>query len=135
MTTSPAGPVTCSVCGRTEADLRNIQQCFECGEPFHLNPRNDQPGIDCGDAWIGESLGLEYVCQRCIDRIQAASMAGHGDAASARHAELMQTVAPSYPGSPPSPALAPSPAPPRRGEAPPLKPRTRARRRYRRIDQ
>ncbi len=136
MTTSPVGPTTCSVCGILESDPRNMQFCFECGEPFHLNPRNDQPGLDCGDAWIGESLGVEYFCQRCIDRMQAASMAGQPDATTARHADLLQAIAPSYPGSPPAPTL-PNPTlprPARRGEPPPKPERARARRRYRRID-
>jgi hypothetical protein len=123
-------PVTCSVCGRSEAEPRNIQACFECGEPFHLNPRNDVPGIDCGDAWIGESLGLEYYCQRCIDRIQAASIAGQPSPEAARHSELMQAMTPSHPG----PLAAPPTTSPRRSEAPPKLIRQRARRRYRRID-
>lgn len=135
MTSSPGASTSdavCSICGQAEADPRNIQVCFECGELFHLNPRNDQPGIDCGDAWIGESLGLEYVCQRCIDRLQAASMAERGDSTSARHADLLQAIAPSFPGSPPAPTL---PTTTRRGELPLKSERSRPRRRYRRIDQ
>lgn len=130
MTTWTGDPVTCSVCGKLEADLRNVQQCFSCGADFHLNPRNDQPGIDCGDAWIGESLGLEYFCQSCIDRLQAESMQGHGSATTARHAEMMQAIAPTFPGAPPAPSLATG----RTSEPPPKRVRPRTRRRYRRID-
>ncbi len=129
MTSSPDVTV-CSVCRQAEAEPRNIQACYECGEPFHLNPRNDQPGIDCGDAWIGESFGLEYYCQPCIDRLQAQSMGTYVDPAMARHADLMQTIAPSYPGAPPAPTLAPG-----RAQAPPKRERPRVRRRYRRVDQ
>ncbi len=130
MTSSPDVATVCSVCGVAEDDPRNMQFCFECGEPFHLNPRNDQPGLDCGDAWIGESLGVEYFCQPCIDRLQAASM-GRQDPTTARHADLLQAIAPSFPGSPPAPTL---PTSTRRGEAPPKPERTRVRRRYRRVD-
>ncbi|MCC6236937.1 MAG: hypothetical protein IT299_05105 [Dehalococcoidia bacterium] len=131
--TMTGDPATCSVCGQLEVDPRNVQQCFNCGNDFHLNPRNDVPGIDCGDAWIGESLGLEYYCQVCIDRLQAESMQGAPDATTARHAEMMQAIAPSYPGAPSAPTLA-TPTPARRGEPPPKRERTRVRRRYRRID-
>ncbi len=132
--TMTGDPVTCFVCGQLEADLRNIQQCFNCGNDFHLNPRNDLPGIDCGDAWIGESLGLEYYCQLCIDQMQRESMHGAPDATTARHAEMMQAIAPSYPGAPSAPMLDVSPTPSRHGEPPPKRERPRVRRRYRRID-
>lgn len=132
--TMTGDPVTCFVCGQLEADLRNVQQCFNCGNDFHLNPRNDVPGVDCGDAWIGESLGLEYFCQVCIDEMQHQSMRGAPDATTARHAEMMQAIAPSFPGAPPAPMLASAEAPARRGEPPPKRQRPPVRRRYRRID-
>ena len=132
--TMTGDPVTCSVCGQLEVDLRNIQACFNCGNDFHLNPRNDLPGIDCGDAWIGESLGLEYFCQACIDRMQQEAMHGAPDATTARHAEMMQAIAPGFPGAPAAPTLAGAPTPPRQGEPPPKRERSRVRRRYRRID-
>ncbi len=135
MTSSPDAAAVCSVCGVAEGDPRNMQFCFECGEAFHLNPRNDQPGLDCGDAWIGESLGIEYFCQPCIDRLQAASMGGHSSPQAARHSDLLQAIAPSFPGSPPAPTLPTTIPPTRRGEAPPKPDRTRVRRRYRRVDQ
>ncbi len=57
----------CVVCGEP-VDEKSSSICTSCGEPFHLNQRNDQPGKDCGAVWINEQhLGLEFACQRCID--------------------------------------------------------------------
>jgi hypothetical protein len=42
--------------------------CSNCGERFHLNHRNDQPGKDCGAVWVSDQhLALEFACQRCLD--------------------------------------------------------------------
>ena len=120
----------CWICGLAESDPRLLQDCFECGNPFHLNPRADIEGRDCGDAWIGESLGVEYYCQTCIDRLQAESMGQHVDPATARYAGLIQAMTPG------GPALA-TPVPPARARASELPPRPlrpRTRRRYRRLD-
>jgi hypothetical protein len=57
----------CSVCGES-ADENMLAVCSHCDKAFHLNPRNDVPGKDCGAVWINEQyLGLEYACQRCLD--------------------------------------------------------------------
>ena len=120
----------CSICGQAEPDPRLLQNCFECGNPFHLNPRADIEGRDCGDAWIGETLGIEYYCQTCIDRLQAESLPEQADAATARYAELLQAMAP---GAPPL-ATPQAPSMTRASELPPKPERPRVRRRYRRID-
>jgi hypothetical protein len=48
--------------------------CNSCGERFHLNQRNDQPGKDCGAVWVNDQyLALEFACQRCLDGETAAT--------------------------------------------------------------
>ena len=60
--------MTCTVCNE-EVDEKTSSVCNSCGERFHLNPRNDRPGKDCGTVWINEQyLALEFACQRCVDR-------------------------------------------------------------------
>lgn len=108
----------CEVCGR-EGEAHLLQSCFECGADFHLNPRNDVDGIDCGDAWIGESLGVHFYCQRCIDGMDAETRGVQGDPSYAQ-AGMM-------PPQPPSQAQGEQGPPPRRA-------RPERRRRYRRID-
>ncbi len=62
---------SCVVCG-DEADEGTSSVCSACGQRFHLNPRNDRPGKDCGTVWINEQyLALEFACQRCVDRDSA----------------------------------------------------------------
>jgi hypothetical protein len=57
---------TCTVCGEP-ADDRTSCVCDACGKRFHLNPRNDVEGKDCGAVWINEQhLALEFACQRCL---------------------------------------------------------------------
>lgn len=57
---------SCIVCGE-QVDERTSSVCNFCGERFHLNQRNDQPGKDCGAVWIDEQyLALEFACQRCL---------------------------------------------------------------------
>ena len=57
----------CAVCGEA-VDGSTSSTCNSCGRPFHLNPRNDRPGKDCGTVWIDEQyLALEFACQRCLD--------------------------------------------------------------------
>ncbi len=64
----------CVVCGEP-VDESNSSMCNSCGQPFHLNPRNDRPGKDCGAVWIDEQyLALEFACQRCLDRARPAEL-------------------------------------------------------------
>jgi hypothetical protein len=57
----------CVVCGEP-VDEKTSSICDNCGERFHLNPRSDVSGKDCGAVWINEQhLGLEFACQRCLD--------------------------------------------------------------------
>lgn len=57
----------CVVC-QEAADESDSSICNSCGERFHLNQRNNQPGKDCGTVWINEQyLALEFACQRCLD--------------------------------------------------------------------
>ena len=39
---------------RTVRTRRSLATCSQCDQPFHLNPRNDLPGKDCGAVWINE---------------------------------------------------------------------------------
>ena len=125
----------CDICGRDEGDPRLLQQCFACDVTFHLDPSSGADGIDCGDAWVGQELGIHYYCQRCIDRMQAETLAEHGgDAASARQRQLLQAISGGEPPDlPPLPATR-EPARPSSDEPPPRRPRRVPRRRYRRLD-
>lgn len=59
--------IVCAICGEP-GDQKNTSICNSCGDPFHLNQRNDTPGKDCGAVWINEQfLALEFACQRCLD--------------------------------------------------------------------
>lgn len=57
---------SCCVCHEAlTADTSAV--CNGCGEPFHLNQRNDQPGKDCGEVWINEDhMALEFACRICL---------------------------------------------------------------------
>ena len=130
--TNTSAAQACAICEQPEADARNLQQCFDCDRPFHLNPTQDPSGIDCGDAWIGASTGVEHYCQQCIDEMHREAAGALGGDAQLQQSKLMQMITP---GAAP-PAAAPS-AP--RGAtdtaAPPPKPeRPPRRRRYRRLD-
>ena len=104
--------LTCHVCEQTVTDRRLLADCDSCTELYHLNPRSDVEGIDCGDVWVGssDSLALQFSCQPCLDDARA------------------QVLAESAPASPP--AMPPTPA----GTPPPLAQRPRQPRRFRRID-
>lgn len=59
--------IVCSVCSEITAE-KSSAVCNNCGDRFHLNQRNDQPGKDCGAVWIDDRyLALEFACQRCLD--------------------------------------------------------------------
>lgn len=129
MVDASAPPTRCAICDALEPDATLLSDCFDCGAWFHLNPYSNRPGVDCGDAMLGDTLGVHFYCQRCIEvreavfadddprtRAEAMIAALHGDALG------MPPPSPRTP-APPSPG-----APPMAGRAP------RARRRYRRID-
>lgn len=124
----------CAICGVPEDVPAMLTTCFDCGEPYHLNPFSNRPGIDCGDAVLGETLGVHFYCQRCLDRLDAEA-AGKPpppeDAAYARAeaaiGAIHGTSLPLPPHTAP-PAAQPAAPAPRPGHAP------RPRRRYRRID-
>lgn len=137
MTEAGAGTAGhCEICGRDEGDPRLLQQCFGCDVTFHLNPSTSADGIDCGDAWVGEELGINYYCQRCIDRIQVEAMAQQDeDPALAQERRLLEAISgAAVPGAPPSPPSTANPTPPSSNEPPPRRPRRGPRRRYRRLD-
>ena len=119
----------CEVCGGEEADQRLFEQCTECGAFFHLNPRNDREGKDCGDTWMTEDMTVGFLCQPCMDRMYAQATAGTDDAppAAAPPAAAPPAAAPPATQSPAAQSSAAQPPPPR-----PERPATR--RRYRRID-
>lgn len=54
----------CGVCN--EVEETPLVECIECGIMFHLNPRIDRPGKDCGDAILGNAMGIEMICNNCI---------------------------------------------------------------------
>ncbi len=56
----------CAICGEAEADRRFLHECFGCGRYYHLNPFNNRPGKDCGDAVMAEEFGLFYYCAQCL---------------------------------------------------------------------
>ena len=49
----------CGVCN--EVEETPLVECIECGTMFHLNPRIDRPGKDCGDAILGDAMGIEMI--------------------------------------------------------------------------
>jgi len=59
----------CAICEETVDDPGLLTECMGCGRWFHLRRRMDQPGTDCGDAIVGEALGVETYCQPCLDRM------------------------------------------------------------------
>ncbi len=57
--------VTCAVCGEPAEESTSVV-CGECDRPFHLNPRNDVDGKDCGVVWVDELfLSLRFACFTC----------------------------------------------------------------------
>ncbi len=59
MTSAATSLAGCSVCGEAEPDPRMLQDCFECGNPFHINPRSVTAGpIACGLPWQAEQCTL-----------------------------------------------------------------------------
>ena len=122
----------CTICETRVSDPGLLADCSGCGALFHLNPRNDIEGIDCGDVWVGDcdEPVLQFFCDPCLARIRAAMAAqplqppaaGFG-APPAGLGAPMPAPAPPAPSAPPPPA-----PPPARADA------ARTRRRFRRID-
>ncbi len=57
---------SCAVCGEAAEESTSVV-CGECDRPFHLNPRNDVEGKDCGEVWIDEQfLSLRFACFTCL---------------------------------------------------------------------
>ncbi|HET6549977.1 MAG TPA: hypothetical protein VFG79_16050 [Solirubrobacter sp.] len=124
-----AAETTCAVCGGHEADPALLSRCFECGATFHLNPYSDRPGIDCGDAVIGPSMGVYFLCRPCLDAIDREAREAMGGSEHDRAAAMAQAMLGSgFAPPPPTPASRVRPQAPRPA-------RRRPRRRYRRIDQ
>lgn len=112
----------CGICGDA-GDATPVVDCIECLTVFHLNLRNDGPGKDCGDAILGESMGVEMICNNCIDLRRA----GSDPAANLLGMYAAMTGGQLPPPAPPAAAMPPRPASrPADGERP--------RRRFRRID-
>ncbi len=77
--------VTCAVCGEP-AEEPATAVCGACDRPFHLNPRNDVEGKDCGEVWIDEQfLSLRFACFTCLRPDGRPS--GRGEAAPGSEAE------------------------------------------------
>ncbi len=127
-------PTPCSVCGEHSPDPRLLSECVNCARPFHLNPYNSGDHLDCGDAMLGQSMGVEFWCNPCLTgREEAERAAGLDDprAVLDRLSGVDQLFQPLPPvPTPPHPTAAPEPAPP----PPRRKRRPAERRRYRRID-
>jgi hypothetical protein len=85
----PPEPMTsakssCWVCAEP-LDEQDTAWCGQCGRPYHLNPRQDRPGKDCGQVWINEEhMALEFACNTCLEPASAA--AGLGDVLDAAEA-------------------------------------------------
>ena len=124
---------TCAICQASETDPGLLADCSRCGALFHLNPRNDIEGIDCGDVWAGDcdQPVLQFFCNSCLARIRE---------------EIQAQGVPTSPssfdpfGAPPGalatttpPAASPVAAPPVTAPAP-NEAAARPRRRFRRID-
>ena len=146
-----ADDLTCAVCGESVSDPALLSDCRLCGSVFHLNPRADVEGIDCGDVWTGdaEAPALQFYCRPCIGRAQTASSAASGAAGAAGPPPAPPGMPPLPPGAPPgmleamagwaTPPDAPGAVPHTTSEPgatlpPSLPPRPRRRRRFRRVD-
>ena len=139
MTSAPTH--TCEICEVSETNAQLLSDCSSCGVLFHLNPRNDIPGIDCGDVWVGDcdEPVLQFFCNRCLELIRGSIQAegfqapppGFDPLGAPPGAQagtiIMPPVPPPAPAAPPTPPAASEPPP----AAAPERPR---RRRFRRID-
>lgn len=119
----------CGICGEP-AGATPLVECIECTTVFHLALRTDQQGQECGDAILGQSTGVEMLCNRCIEDQKGPG--GGGDVLSMYAALTGGQFVP--PGLPAQPALEvpETPARPRPTSKPAGGERTR--RRFRRVD-
>lgn len=122
----------CSVCEAVESDPALLSDCYSCGKRFHLNPYSNREEQDCGDAWIGETLGVEFHCDRCIESGVARPPGDEAMMGGTASPTTPPTAPPAAPSATPSTAPPPE-APP--ADAPPARrPRRASGRRYRRLD-
>lgn len=122
----------CGICGDA-GDPTPIVRCIGCLTPFHLNLRKDRPGKDCGDAILGESMGVEMLCNNCIEPLRAGADPGGNLLSMFAAMSEGRLVPPDPTPSRPLPPPADPPRPPR--PAPPASAsEDRPRRRFRRID-
>ena len=144
--------LTCHVCARTVTDRGLLADCDGCGKRYHLNPRSDVEGIDCGDVWAGDgdAPALQFSCQPCLDAVRGQAPAQGAQAtppgmplppgappeALAALAGFAVPAAPTAPTGPSAPSDGPAPAPGSAGSSQPprLSERPHQRRRFRRID-
>lgn len=140
-------PLTCAICGESETDQSLLSYCSSCDVLYHLNPRSDREGKDCGDVRAGmtEFPPLEFLCNNCLEGGGAAQeqtvslgssemgAAFPGLGAGIPGAELY-----GVPGTSSAPGTSDGASPPatREDGGPPRLPdrKERPRRRFRRID-
>ncbi len=104
---APVEDLTCAVCGEEAESAAWLSECFNCGRAFHLNPYQNRPGRDCGDALLGETLGVESYCADCLEAERRAAEAALGpDRARAERMvhSLFGEELPLPPPTPPAPA-------------------------------
>lgn len=112
----------CGVCN--EVEETPLVECIQCSIKFHLTLFKDRPGKDCGDAILGESMGVEMLCNNCIELERAGNDAG---------ANLLGLYNAMTEGRLPPP-VAPDSAAPRLARPTSEPGSDRPRRRFRRID-
>ncbi|MBG92718.1 MAG: hypothetical protein CL792_01905 [Chloroflexi bacterium] len=61
----------CHVCSSLVEQNSLAEQCIVCSNYFCLNPYNSDEFRDCGDAIIGPSMGVEYWCEPCLEKLNA----------------------------------------------------------------
>ena len=59
----------CHVCSSSVEQHSLAEQCIMCSNYFWLNPYNSDEFRDCGDAIIGPSMGVEYWCEPCLEKL------------------------------------------------------------------
>lgn len=99
----------CAVCGQAAESAVWLSMCFQCGRQFHLNPYNNQPGQDCGDAIFGaESVGIETHCGDCLGAQQRLMEAALGPQRARAEAMMRELHGDQLPLPPPGASRAPN---------------------------